>query len=100
MMFKKNIDPKWEDPKNEIGGSLSFQLDDPQNDQEIDGVWRELVFSIIGHSLPHAEHINGIRFLDRLKKHKHIKIEVWLDVGLAKHSGDPKTKDTNRNIKD
>ena len=26
MLFKKGIDPKWEDPKNAIGGSLIVEL--------------------------------------------------------------------------
>lgn len=84
MLFKKGIEPKWEDPMNEFGGSLITQIDNVK-DKEIDDVWKNLVFGIVGNSIPNAEHINGFRFLDRLKKHNHVKIEIWIDCGLAKH---------------
>lgn len=56
------------------------------DDYIIDNIWKDLVFSIIGHNFPLVEHVNGFRFLDRLKKHKHVKLELWLDIGLAKHA--------------
>lgn len=100
MLFRKGIDPKWEDPKNECGGSLMVQIDDIDSPESIDEIWKNLVFSIIGHSLPHSEHINGIRFMDKIKKYNHIKIEVWLDSGLAKYPKGSPTYNQHQEIKE
>ena len=80
MLFKKDIIPEWEDPKNAQGGSLILQLDDLQEEQ-IDDIWKNLVFSVVGNTLPHFQHINGIRLMDRLKKFNCLKIELWFDAG-------------------
>lgn len=55
---------------------------------------------MIGHTLPHSDNVNGIRLMDRLKKHKHIKIEVWLDSGLAKYAKNSETYKKNYQIKE
>lgn len=92
MLFKKGIEPKWEDPKNAFGGSLILIIDNLHKEAEIDSIWKDLLFSLIGHSFPLADHITGIRFMDRFKKHRQLKIEVWIDVGLARHKNKDQEK--------
>lgn len=84
MLFKKGIEPIWEDPANASGGILNIQIEDLEDEASIDLIWKNLTFALIGNTFPYSEHVNGFRFLDRLKKFKLIKLEVWLDVGLAK----------------
>ena len=50
------------------------------------------MFSMIGQSFRHSEHINGIRLLDRLKKFETVKVEIWLKEGSkgCKHSREQK----------
>ena len=82
-LFKNGIQPKWEDPANEEGSSLIVEFTRPTK-EEVDTIWRDVVFSLIGGTFPHSECVNGLRMLDRLKKHKVVKFEVWVSVGVKK----------------
>lgn len=88
MLFKKGIEPKWEDPKNEDGGSLILLIDNLTLDSQIDEIWKNLVFALVGNTFPNTAHVNGIRFMDRFKKHGQLKLEVWINVGLMKYKKD------------
>jgi hypothetical protein len=43
MLFRKGVEPKWEDPANESGGSFIVELKE-LNTSDIDLVWKTLVF--------------------------------------------------------
>lgn len=47
MFFKNGIEPKWEDPKNEFGGSLIIELTE-MTQEILDGIWKGLTFRLIG----------------------------------------------------
>ena len=99
MLFKKNVLPKWEDPQNTEGGSLMIQLDH-LSENDIDQIWKDVVFSLVGGSFPHIENITGMRFMDRLKKFNQVKLELWLNVGLAKWKGNKDVSKKHMLIKD
>lgn len=82
MLFKKGIEPKWEDPKNKLGGSLIVELADIPN-KELDSIWKDLIFSLIGNTFPFSECVNGFRLLDRIKKLNLVKLELWITTGLS-----------------
>ena len=99
MVFKDDIQPKWEDPKNQYGGSIIIELKDIPA-EEIDLIWKHVVFGIIGNSLKFSEFINGCRLLDRLKKHHMVKFEVWISKGFGLlKKGDPE-REKNIEIKE
>lgn len=79
LLFRKGVNPEWEDPLNKHGSSLQVEFRDA-TPAEIDGLWKSLVFGIVGGSFPHSERVNGLRVLDRLKKHQMLKCEVWTSV--------------------
>lgn len=99
MLFKKGIKPKWEDPSNCEGGSLvaEVMIDSPE---VIDLIWETIVFSIVGQSFSHYEFVNGIRFMDRIKKHGSLKIEMWISICTAKYLDDPETHSKNKKMID
>ena len=84
MLFKKGVQPSWEDPANHFGGSLIVELEQLKGD-ELDVTWKNLIFALIGHSFPLCEHVTGFRMLDRVKKFGLIKLELWIGTGLSKY---------------
>ena len=99
MLFKKGIEPKWEDPKNHFGGSLIIELKDITTN-ELDTIWKNLIFSLIGHNFPFSECVNGFRLLDRMKKLNLVKLEIWISTGLSAYKKkDPQYQD-NYDIKE
>ena len=83
LFFKDDIKPKWEDPANAAGSSFVIEFSAPSK-LEMDSIWESLVFAMVGNCFPHSECVNGLRMLDRLKKHKLVKFEIWVSVGLKK----------------
>ena len=83
LCFRTGIEPKWEDPQNAVGSSLCFEVHDLSTNV-LDTLWEELVLALLGEAMPHAAEVNGIRILDRMRKHNHSKFEVWLKVGMIK----------------
>lgn len=79
MLFRKGVKPEWEDPANKNGCSFDCSLKDLHPSQ-IDELWQSLLLGLVGESFPFVEHITGVRFMDRLKKHSSVKLEIWLSV--------------------
>jgi hypothetical protein len=94
LLFKDDIKPKWEDPANAAGSSFVIEFSAPSK-QEMDTIWESLVFAMLGNCFPHSECVNGLRMLDRLKKHKVIKFEIWVSIGLKKWKNDKETVEEN-----
>ena len=86
-LFKNGIQPKWEDPANAEGSSLIVELNGIQQ-EEIDQIWQDIVFSLIGSTFPNYENVNGLRMMDRQKKHGNVKFEIWVSIGLKKWKKD------------
>ena len=83
LLFRAGIEPKWEDPQNLQGTSLICELHDPAP-EDLDLIWSDLVFALIGERFEYSEEINGVRVLDRLQKFGLVKVELWIKVGLLK----------------
>ena len=93
LLFRKGVNPEWEDPANKYGSSLQAEFRDA-SPKEIDGLWKSLVFGIIGGTFPHSDRVMGLRVLDRLKKHQMLKCEVWTSVP---YKSPHKSKEENEN---
>jgi len=69
-IFQEGIKPMWEDEQNK--GGKYFQLDYKIKNDEMDTFselanvhWKKLALCTMGGSIPHADYINGIRFVDK-----------------------------------
>lgn len=82
MLFRQGVKPEWEDKANSNGCSFDCSLKELEPGQ-IDSLWQTLLLALAGESFPFCEYITGIRFMDRLKKHSSIKLEIWLSITLA-----------------
>jgi hypothetical protein len=76
-LFKKGIEPTWEDPLNAKGSELTairaFNL------EVLDVLWENLIFGLIGEAIEESDEICGVRVVDQMKKAKvSYKLEVWL----------------------
>ena len=96
-IFQDGIKPMWEDNKNK--GGKYFQLDyQVQKDKIEDFVkaanfnWKKLALCTMGGSLPHADFINGIRFVDKTDFERGriimFRIEVWVTKELEENKLD------------
>ena len=86
--FEKGIKPEWEDEKNKNGNilTLGYVVEDKDINKFLSMInekWIQLIFLLIGETLPYCNNINGIRFVDktRLVKNKSIifKFEIWVN---------------------
>merc|ERR1712071_51642 len=61
MVFKKGIQPQWEDGRNKNGGKITVNMQPCQRGQgTIDNMWLEVVLTMIGEGFePHGEEICG-----------------------------------------
>ena len=97
LLFRKGVNPEWEDPANKNGSSLIAEFREA-SPKEIDGLWKSLVFSIVGGTFPHSERVMGLRVLDRLKKHQMLKCEVWTSVPFKNPRKTKEENDMNENM--
>jgi hypothetical protein len=75
--FKKDIEPRWEDPRNENGGRLVFQVakSDKSND-----IYTNLIFYLIGEKFEMSERLNGFRFISsKSPSSVSFRAEIWFD---------------------
>ena len=90
-IFQEGIKPMWEDEHNK--GGKYFQLEYQIKKEDIDTFsklanihWKKLALCTMGGSLPHAEFINGIRFVDKTNFEKGriimFRIEVWVNKNM------------------
>ena len=90
-IFVEGIKPMWEDPKNRDGKYLQLEYNITKDKMDefssaANYQWKKLVLCAMGMSLPGADHINGIRFVDKtnIDKGKNImfRIEIWVDKDI------------------
>lgn len=75
--FKKGIEPRWEDPKNENGGRLVFQVAKSDKSNEI---YTNLVYYLIGEQFDMSERLNGFRFISsKSPSTVSFRAEIWFD---------------------
>jgi len=96
-IFQEGIKPLWEDDKNNGGKyfQLDYQIkkDDIQDFANLANVhWKKLALCVMGGSLPYADYINGIRFVDKTDfdrgKIIMFRMEVWIRKGLEQNKLD------------
>ena len=93
-IFQEGIKPMWEDEQNK--GGKYFQLDYKIKNDEMDTFselanvhWKKLALCTMGGSIPHADYINGIRFVDKTNflrgKIIMFRIEVWVRKNMEEN---------------
>lgn len=76
-MFKKGIEPTWEDPANKSGCELVALKQ--FNSEVLDMFWENLVLGLIGETIDDGDEICGCRIVNQTRKSKPTyKIELWL----------------------
>lgn len=75
--FKKGIEPKWEDPRNEKGGRFVFPVNKDQENK--DEIYTNLVLYLLGEDFNFSEHINGFRFISPKNSQSFYRVEIWVD---------------------
>lgn len=77
-LFKKDILPKWEDPRNTNGGETAIRKF--RCVEELDDIWEKLCVNVIADQFQHAHNITGVRVVDSSIPRKALyRIEVWFD---------------------
>lgn len=99
LLFRDGILPKWEDPANHKGCSISCDLNN-MSGKSIDKVWKDILFAVIGQNFPFSDCVNGFRLLDRLKKHNLVKFELWMSCGTGAYKPESEAHKQNKKIVD
>ena len=100
-IFQEGIKPMWEDEQNAGGKYLQLEYKIKKEEmQEFSSAssfqWKKLILCTMGQSLPGAEYINGVRFIDKtdFERGKIImfRIEVWISKKMQKEKLDELVK--------
>jgi hypothetical protein len=76
-VFKKGIQPAWEDPANKNGSE--FQCLKTFTPEVLDAFWENMVMGLIGETIDEGDEICGARIVNQTRKLKPtFKIELWL----------------------
>ncbi|TKR88749.1 hypothetical protein L596_012947 [Steinernema carpocapsae] len=73
-VFRRGIDPMWEDDNNAKGGRWVINVDKSKRADLLDKYWMELLMALIGEQFDDSEHICGVVVNCRAKGDK---IAVW-----------------------
>ena len=93
-VFQDGIKPLWEDDQNK--GGKYFQMDYQIKKEDMDNfsklaseTWKKLILCTMGGTIPCAEYINGIRFVDKtdFKRGRIImfRLEVWVRKNMEEN---------------
>ena len=106
-IFQEGIKPMWEDEQNK--GGKYFQLDYKIKNDEMETFselanvhWKKLALCTMGGSIPHADYINGIRFVDKTNftrgKIIMFRIEVWVRKNMDENKLEELKKYLSENL--
>ena len=93
-IFQEGIQPMWEDESNKGGKyfQCDYQIkkDDMEDFSKLANIhWKKLALCTMGGSIPYADHINGIRFVDKtdFERGKIImfRMEIWVKKGMEEN---------------
>eukprot|EP00590_Aulacoseira_subarctica_P002423 CAMPEP_0172425262 /NCGR_PEP_ID=MMETSP1064-20121228/31217_1 /TAXON_ID=202472 /ORGANISM="Aulacoseira subarctica , Strain CCAP 1002/5" /LENGTH=201 /DNA_ID=CAMNT_0013167997 /DNA_START=96 /DNA_END=701 /DNA_ORIENTATION=- len=92
-LFKKGIEPEWDDPQNKCGGE--FFCRHFMEGEALNMYWQNLVLAVVGETMENeassSSAINGARVVDKGKQHQAMfKLELWIS------SKDPSVKEKVR----
>lgn len=77
-VFRKDVRPEWEDPKNNFGAE--FFLKKSMGGGQLDTYWEELLMGVIGETIDPVSTITGVRVVDKSSKGKFAyRVEVWFE---------------------
>jgi len=77
-VFKKDIRPEWEDPKNMHGGE--FFIRKSMSAAQLDQWWEDLLLGTVGETIDPTDVITGVRIVDKSLKGKlAYRLEVWFE---------------------
>ncbi|PZC79721.1 hypothetical protein B5X24_HaOG216029 [Helicoverpa armigera] len=79
LVFKKGIQPQWEDPANQSGGRWLIILDG-EKAAHVDAIWLDTVLLLIGETFEHVDDVCGVVCNIRAKH----RIAVWMRNCKAK----------------
>ena len=106
-IFVDGIKPMWEDPKNNGGKSIQLEYKMQKNKMEefstaANFQWKKLALSTMGMTIPGADFINGIRFIDKTDfdrgKIIMFRIEVWVGKDIDQNTLDELCKNLEKNL--
>ena len=80
FLMKNDIFPTWEDPKNRLGGCISFKYDN-----NILKEWLKILLLCITNNLSNKENINEINGLSISPKKEFNIIKVWIKDDSKDH---------------
>ena len=90
-IFIDGIKPMWEDPKNKGGKCLQLEYKIQKEKMDDFSIaanyqWKKLALCTMGMSIPGADYINGIRFIDKTNFDKGniimFRIEIWVEKNI------------------
>ena len=90
-IFIDGIKPMWEDPKNKGGKCLQLEYKIQKEKMDDFSIaanyqWKKLALCTMGMSIPGADYINGIRFIDKTNFDKGniimFRIEIWVGKNI------------------
>ena len=104
-IFQEGIKPMWEDEQNKGGKYL--QLDYKVQNDKIDEFikasnyqWKKLALNLMGMTLPGADYINGIRFIDKTNFERGKIIMFRIEVWIRKNVEENVIKDIEKYLKE
>ena len=75
-MFKKGIEPKYEDKCNIDGGEFGCRKGFKGPD--LDSIWESLLYGLVGETFEDGNEITGVRLADKSKNGRAMfRVEVW-----------------------
>ena len=106
-IFQEGIQPMWEDESNKGGKyfQCDYQIkkDDMEDFSKLANIhWKKLALCTMGGSIPYADYINGIRFVDKTDfdrgKIIMFRMEIWVKKGLDKNKLEELKKYFSQNL--
>jgi len=95
LMFRENIQPKWEDEKNKNGGMWKLVIPKEKRKEVLDIVWLESLLSIIGET--YGEETDYIMGVCVQRRQREDRLQLWLtgcDDATVKNIGETLKKNT------
>eukprot|EP01127_Copromyxa_protea_P007920 TRINITY_DN17_c0_g1_i1.p1 TRINITY_DN17_c0_g1~~TRINITY_DN17_c0_g1_i1.p1 ORF type:complete len:188 (-),score=35.68 TRINITY_DN17_c0_g1_i1:73-636(-) len=77
-LFKKGVEPKWEDPENKAGGQWVYIHDKRNTNPDLNSLWLQVILAMIGNTFDDSDDICGVEV--KIKP-RQAKICLWTKTG-------------------
>ena len=75
FLMKQGIDPMWEHPKNQHGGSFSYKV----SNKVVSKVWRDLTYAVVGGTVSRDEgFLRGVTGITISPKKNFCIVKIWM----------------------